>query len=92
MIAMLFCLGLSAYAQLATGKIFIGGNLSFYSVVDRTKTDGTTYHNGTDHYISVLPMAGYFLSDRWAVGLRTGIDVQIYKTPDAYTFGLTYTL
>ena len=84
LIAMLFWLGVSSFAQPSAGKIFIGGNLGLYTVVDKTKTEGTTQINSTDHYITVLPMAGYYLSEKMAVGIRTGIDIQIYKTPDAF--------
>ena len=83
-IAMLFCLAVSASAQPVAGKFFIGGNLSFYTVTDKTKTGGTTQSNSTDHYFTFLPMGGYFISDKLAVGARTGIDIQVYKTPDAF--------
>jgi hypothetical protein len=72
-----------AQAQPVAGTFFVGGELSFYTVTDKTKSDGTTYKNGSWLYLTLLPTGGYFISEKFAVGARIGVDVTVYKRPDA---------
>jgi hypothetical protein len=91
-------IGLGGYAliaQPAAGKLFIGGDLNVYTSVYKSKNGGTTENNGTTTYLSILPMAGYFLSEKIAVGARIGIDASFYKnegaSPDKST-GVTFVI
>jgi hypothetical protein len=72
---------LSVHAQPAAGKLFVGGNVSLYLTKDKDKADGTTAENYSDFQYSLLPLAGYFLTDRIAVGARLGLTHDIYKEP-----------
>jgi len=73
--------GWSLMAQPAGGQFFVGGNFNLYTTTDKSKAGGTTENNGTETFITILPMAGYFLSDRIAVGARAGLDAYIQKYP-----------
>jgi hypothetical protein len=75
-----FCiLAASAYAQTAikAGTVQLGGNISYSQQNSDTPQSiytGSGYVNSTQHismkYFSVSPMAGYFLADNLAVGVR----------------------
>lgn len=80
-IAWLVCIPLMA--QPAGGKFFIGGHLSFYGTVNKSKDGNTTEKDGSTTYITVMPLAGYFLNDRVAVGAGIGFDTQIEKDPQS---------
>jgi outer membrane protein len=75
--------GLSLMAQPGAGKLFIGGHLSASTNVSKTKSGSTTEKNGTTNYLSIMPMAGYFLSEKIAVGASLGVGATIYKNPNA---------
>ena len=81
LIAIAWLSGLSIMAQPAPGKLFFGGTLNAYSVVNKSKNGGSTEKDGTTNHMTILPMAGYFLSDRIALGLRLGVDDLVDKTP-----------
>jgi hypothetical protein len=86
-IAWLVCLPL--IAQPTGGKFFIGGHFSFYSTVNKSKSGSTTEKGLSDTYFTIMPVGGYFLSDKIAVGAGVGFDTQIEKDPgsniDKYT-------
>jgi outer membrane protein len=64
---------LPANAQPAGGKIFLGGNLGFSYTSQKTVYDGNSNVTLKRISYSVLPVAGYFLSDKIAVGAQLGI-------------------
>jgi hypothetical protein len=76
-IAWLVCM--SVMAQPAGGKFFIGGHFSLYGTVDKSKNGNTTQKDGSTTYFTIMPLAGYFLNDRVAVGAAIGFDSQIDK-------------
>lgn len=76
--------GSTVISQPSAGKLFFTGNLSVYSVKDKSKTGGTTEDNLVVTSITFLPGAGYFLNDRLAVGASLGIDVAIAKDPEPF--------
>ncbi len=80
-IACLVCAPLMA--QPAGGKFFIGGHLSLYGTVDKSKDGNTTEKDESSTYITVMPLGGYFLNDRVAVGAGVGLDTQIDKYPQS---------
>lgn len=80
-IAWLICL--PVMAQPVGGKFFIGGHLSLYGTVDKSKIGNTTEKDGSTTYFTFMPVAGYFLNDRVAVGAGIGFDTQIYKDPQS---------
>jgi outer membrane protein len=82
-IAWLVCT--SIMAQPAGGKFFIGGHLSLYGTVDKSKNGNTTEKDGSTAYFTIMPLAGYFLNDRIAVGAGIGFDSQINKDPQSAT-------
>jgi outer membrane protein len=69
-------------AQPSAGQLFIGGTVSIYSTTEKFKDDGTVTDERTYSYFDLLPMAGYFLSDRLAVGAQAGISSSVSKYPD----------
>lgn len=70
-------------AQPEAGSLFIGGDLGFSTLREKDKTGGTVYREQNISMITVLPKAGYFLSERLAVGLQTGIVSRVNKPDDA---------
>ena len=82
MIITLLALGLSASAQPVAGKFFAGGSLSISASTDKSKIDGTTTTDNTNFQFGLNPLAGYFLSDRIAVGLGLGLNTSVTKYPD----------
>jgi hypothetical protein len=68
--AMLIGLSFSLIAQPAAKSFFIGGSVGYSST---SSEQGTGNPNSTSSTFSVLPTAGYFLSDKLAVGLGVGI-------------------
>jgi len=81
-LAFIVLAGYSAMAQPAAGKLFVGGNFSIYTQTNKEKSEGTTHEDYTETGFDILPMAGYFLSDRLAVGAQLGVSSSIYKDPD----------
>jgi len=69
-------------AQPAAGQLFAGGDLGVNHSSFKFKSGGTTSVNQTVTSLSILPMAGYFLSDNLAVGALIGITSSIRKFPD----------
>ena len=58
-------LAFTSQAQTEKGKIMLGGNVGFSS----SKVDGA---NKSDFSFSVIPSAGYFISDNFAIGTGVG--------------------
>lgn len=81
-IGMLAMAGFTLQAQPSAGQIFVGGNFGFYTSTSKQKTGSTTYEDYTLTNISIMPVAGYFLSDKMAVGVQVGITSDIEKHPD----------
>lgn len=80
-IAGLVCMPL--LAQPAGGKFFIGGHFSLYGTIDKSKNGSTTEKNGSTTYFTIMPVGGYFINERIAVGARIGFDTQIDKDPQS---------
>jgi hypothetical protein len=72
-------------AQPEAGKLFLGGNARAYSYMNRTKNGSTTQNQGSTTYLTLMPLGGYFLSSKIAVGAGIGIDSQIDKNPQSVT-------
>jgi hypothetical protein len=70
-------------AQPTGGKFFFGGHFSLYGTVNKSKSGSTTVKDGSTTYITILPLGGYFLNDRVAVGAGIGFDSQIEKDPQS---------
>jgi hypothetical protein len=70
-------------AQPAGGKFFIGGHFSLYGTVNKSKNGSTTEKDGSTTYFTIMPLGGYFLNDRIAVGAGIGFDTQIEKDPQS---------
>jgi|WetSurMetagenome_2_1015567.scaffolds.fasta_scaffold242560_1 hypothetical protein len=75
--------GWSLLAQPLAGKFFIGGDVKFLISKSTTETRGTKQDNGTSYSLSVLPMAGFFFTDKIAVGTGLGVLESIDKNPNA---------
>lgn len=73
---------LCVHAQPEPGKIFIGGNIGIHSIDQKFKDDGTITNEETHSNLIILPRAGYFLSERLAFGIQTGISSSVSKFPD----------
>jgi outer membrane protein len=72
-----------AQAQPEAGKVFLGGDIGVYSLSQKDKFDGTITDEQYTTFLTLLPKAGYFLSDKLAVGIQTGISSIIRKYPDS---------
>jgi outer membrane protein len=70
-------------AQPSAGHLFVGANLGIYGSTDKTKVGGTTTVDENQFTMNFLPMAGFFLSDKIAVGARLGVSTNLTKYPDA---------
>jgi outer membrane protein len=70
-------------AQPTGGKFFVGGHFSLYGTVNKSKDGSTTEKDGSTTYFTFMPLAGYFLNDRVAVGAGLGFDTQIDKDPQS---------
>ncbi|SEK55588.1 porin family protein [Parapedobacter koreensis] len=74
----------AANAQTEKGKIILGGNVSYdYSKIKDLDTEG--------HSLSIVPSAGYFVSDNLAVGTGLGYSYE-KNTVDADIFGSSNTV
>jgi hypothetical protein len=70
---------LSVWGQPASGKFFMGGSLSAYTHANKNKNGNTIRLDYSYTSISFLPAAGYFLSEKLAVGMQIGFEAEIYK-------------
>lgn len=69
------------HAQPEAGKVFLGGDIGIYSTSEKDKFDGTVTDEQHTTSVTFLPKAGYFMSDKLAVGIQTGISSTIRKYP-----------
>jgi outer membrane protein len=74
--------GLAAQAQPASGQLFVGGDIGFYGYTQKSKSGSTTTDERSYSAITIMPLAGYFLTDKLAVGAQIGITSGINKNPD----------
>ncbi len=74
---------MSVMAQPVPGKFFIGGHFSLYGTVNKSKSGSTTEKDGSTTYFTVMPLGGYFLTDRISVGAGIGFDSQVEKDPQS---------
>ncbi len=74
-------IGYGLFAQPGAGKIFIGGDIGIYGNAAKTKIGGTTSDGTKTTYITILPKAGYFLSEKLAVGAQLGVNATIINYP-----------
>lgn len=84
-------MGMSLMAQPAAGKVFIGGDLFFAKGTEKEKNDNTTTVVQKMTQAKILPMAGYFLSDKFAIGTQLGLSARVLESPDGFAEKLTYT-
>jgi len=80
LIAIVMVIGVQAQPE--SGKVFIGGDIGIYSVNQKFKDDGTITDEESYTNLTFLPKAGYFLSERLAVGIQTGISSTVFNYPD----------
>jgi hypothetical protein len=83
LIVMVWLLCMPVKAQPAAGRFFIGGHLSLYGNVNKSKNGSTTQKDGSTTYFTIMPVGGYFLNDRIAAGAGIGFDTQIEKDPQS---------
>ncbi len=74
-------LGYGLYAQPGAGNIFIGGDVGLYGNGSKTKIGGTSSDGIKSTQITILPKAGYFLSNKLAVGAELGVITSITNYP-----------
>jgi hypothetical protein len=89
-IVIAWLLSIPLMAQPTGNKFFIGGHFSLYGTVDKSKDGSTTEKDGSTTYFTVMPVGGYFLNDRVAVGAGVGFDLQIDKDPQSTIEKRTY--
>jgi outer membrane protein len=76
-------MALSMGAQPASGNFFVGGILDFSAGANKSKSGGTTNVDSKTTGVTILPLAGYFLSDKLAVGAGLGFNGTMTKYPGA---------
>lgn len=72
----------SLMAQPKPNSFFAGGSFRFYTEKDKSKGGGLTIENYNRTSFNINPAAGYFLSDKFAVGARLGLGAQTSKYPN----------
>ena len=75
----------SLYAQLAKGSIVLGGSLGYNSQHDRSYDPNGYPYRGENTSITISPKAGFFISDKSAVGLALSYTSQ---NSDAVYYGI----
>lgn len=70
----------SSFAQTSAGNVMAGGSFGFSSTGGEVVNGNTTNQKNTTTSFSIIPRAGYFISDGLAVG--TGIGFSSQKTTD----------
>lgn len=71
----------SLMAQPKPNSFFAGGSIRFYSEKDKSNDGGTTTENYNRTILNFYPEAGYFLSDKFAVGAEIGLRTQTANYP-----------
>lgn len=74
-----------ANAQISRGSFLLGGSIGFNSMSSKYISNGVTTPQGTTTTFSVIPQAGYFLSDQIAAGIGLTINSISYKANGAST-------
>ena len=69
--AILFCV----FCMSSNAQVFVGGNLGFSSGSDKTKDNGMTIVSSSNSNFSFSPMAGKFLSEKFAIGAVLNISL-----------------
>ncbi|MCS6916858.1 MAG: outer membrane beta-barrel protein [Chitinophagales bacterium] len=77
----------NSYGQMKAGDYYVGGGLSLMSSNVKEKIGGVTYDVGNSFEWSVLANAGYFVTDKLALGLQAGfshfsLTSESYYDPD----------
>jgi outer membrane protein len=73
-VTILLIASICSNAQPVAGKLFVGGSLGLRLDTEKTKEGSTTVKEPSITEITILPQAGYFLSDRIAVGAFLGVE------------------
>jgi len=74
---------LSLMAQPKPNSFFAGGSFRLYTEKDKNKDGGTTTEDLSRTSFNIYPDAGYFLSDKFAVGAEIGLGTQTAKNPNS---------
>jgi hypothetical protein len=75
------CLCIASFSQVEKGKINFGGNIGFNMTKEDTRTADSITSQSTVRSFTILPMADYFLTEKIAVGIRTGVNFSKTETP-----------
>lgn len=73
----------AASAQFNQGRMLVGGDFSFSSQTEKSKSGGTTVTFGKTTSIELGPKVGYFLIDNLAVGAALDVSLTKFKPEDA---------
>ncbi len=74
-------MALAMNAQPAAKNFFVGGVFDFHATTDKAKAGSTTHVDQKTTRFTIVPLAGYFLSDKLAVGSGLGFDAVMNKYP-----------
>lgn len=83
-VVLLLC-SCSLYAQFAKGNVVLGGSLGYNSQHDRSYDPNGYPYRGESTSITISPKAGFFISDKSAVGLSLSYTSQ---NSDAVYYGI----
>jgi outer membrane protein len=61
-------------------QLFIGGSISSGSTANSVVNGSTTTEGPSTRYFNFDPMVGYWLSEKWAIGGRAGIGLDVHNT------------
>jgi outer membrane protein len=80
-------------AVCAHAQLFIGGSLGLDVQAGKSKTDGTSTDLPATFALNISPKAGYYLNDRFALGLELGFERTVTnnrRDPETKTFETTF--
>ncbi|HQQ97930.1 MAG TPA: outer membrane beta-barrel protein [Cyclobacteriaceae bacterium] len=73
------------HAQISKGTFLLGGSVGFNSMSAKYISNGVTTPQGTTTTFSVIPQAGYFVTNQIAAGIGLTINSISYKANGAST-------
>lgn len=74
-----FVVATMAFAQHAKGDIYLGGNLNFGVGSSNTKVGNTKNEGPKTFNLGIQPKVGYFISDKFSVGVDLGFSTRNTK-------------
>lgn len=85
LLLMSFVVATMAFAQQAKGDIYLGGSLNFGTGSSSSKVGSTKVEGPKTFSFGIQPKVGYFISDKFAVGVDLGFSTSSSKIDNSGT-------